>query len=636
MSSLRVLACAWLAAALLLSGCAGGGGGLGSPKVVGIMGDVKPNFFVPAGVFDKDGKLVQPIAPDATAAPAASAPDAPFQRQVLLYQGAANRTFFAGSGLDAGFIGQLWQIFLTKYKFPFHVIDSAEAIDKAPPSVLVLPSMVVLTERERQAVAGFRARGGSVLATWLTGVRDDGGQWRGFGFMQSVLGAKVEGQIVKDEIRFLNIFGDTPLVHYLPAGQRVWLARPKEWNVLSLSGGQPAAQIMDWSRTLDADQPFPTTLVFDERRPAGAPPSRSVVFGWSEREWLASDPKQMEAVLHNALTWALRQPSAYLAAWPHPYRSALTVNVVMADIFNDRDIPFAQRVEDAGMRATYFLSSADPDLGKSADTLKQLQGRGHELGYEDDKFEGFQGQPAATQAERLTNMRHQVADVGLSLASDAGFTAPMNSYDDTTVQQLMGQGFGFQIGYQAGTEGRLPYFPPLPAGVTRTGPPFVMMPLTQIGPEELLNDNEPGDVVKIFKNGLNFADQAGALSLVVFPNQTLLDKETQEQLFGTIKERAGHTWLTLTSQVATWWRERERVSFDLTGDTTAAELTVRVADGPALQQAAALVLTLPLPGSRLTVSGSPAVQVQPVDEFRSAIVLKGLAPGTYHWQLQFQ
>lgn len=593
-----------------------------------------PNFFVPADAFDAGGRLARPIEPEPAAAVPAATPAAPFKREVLVYLGAANRAFFSGGGLDAQAVARPWEQFLLKYRFPSRGIATAEDIESAAPSVLVLPSAVVLTARERQAVAGFRARGGSVLATWLSGVRDESGAWRGFGFMQSVLGAKVEGHTgPTEEQRFLNIHGDTAVTHYLPAGQRIWLERPGQWYPLQLSGGHSAARLVDWSRAVAHEVPD-AALVFDERRPAGGPPSRAVVFGWPERLWLAADAQRMEAVLHNALTWALRQPSAYLAAWPHPYRSATAVNVFMADVFNDNDLPFAQRLQEAGLRATYYVLGFD--LDKSAPTLKKLQARGHDLGYQGDRYEGFKGQPPATQAERLRRMQQDVAAQGLTLAPEPGFMAPMDEYDPTTVGLLMGLPVGHLIGTSSETDARLPYLPPVPSDVTRTGVPFVVLPRTQRSIEELTTDHDNDEVVRVVGAELGVADRAGALTLLRFPNQTLLSADSQQAIFKALKAKSDRMWLTRSAELADWARERARIGFDLGGDAKAPILTVTVAGEQALRFPAAAVLTLPMPGQRLAITSGRTVPVQAVDDWRAALVLKDLPPGTHRWELRFE
>ena len=57
---------------------------------------------------------------------------------------------------------------------------NAEEIEKIPNyGVLLLPSVVALSQADRDAIKKFRQRGGSILSTWLTGVRTENGDWVG-------------------------------------------------------------------------------------------------------------------------------------------------------------------------------------------------------------------------------------------------------------------------------------------------------------------------------------------------------------------------------------------------------------------------------------------------------------------------
>lgn len=636
-----------LSLGLALAGCAGVSGQRGAngatgaasngdskPAPVGVLAVPKPGFFVPAEAFDKNGRLVQPIVADNLAPTASAAAQAQFKREVLVYDGSANRSYFSGGGLDGRFSAQFWVGLLAKYKFRYRAINDVEDIESAAPSVLVLPSTVVLNARERQAIVNFRARGGSVVATWLTGVRDEGGAWRGFGFMQSALGAKVEGYTgPTDQVRYLNIDGDTPLAHGLPAGVRVWTDRPKEWYPMLLSGAHSAGLITNWARDINDEKPR-QVIVYEERRLGSGPPSRSVVLSWPERLWMSSDPRQFEAVSYGAVSWALRRPSAYLAHWPYPYRSAFTVMVYQADLVNDNDLPFAQLVEKTGLRATYYALSFE--VGKSADGLRKLQARGHELGYLSDRGEPFEKLPREEQAERMKRMRDELAANKIVLAPNAGFYPIFFSYDKNTLALTLAGPYAHLVAHNGSTDGRAPFVVPPSEGVTRSGPPLIGLPHTQRGPEELSNELDDEEVLEIFKGELKASDQAAGLAVGRFPNQTLLSKELQQDLFDAVKARADHMWLASTSQLTAWWRERTRLRFELSGDISAAQLSVTVADGPPLQYPAAVVLTLPAPGSQLVISGGPSAQVQPVDEFRAAVVLKGLTPGVHTWQIRFQ
>ena len=70
---------------------------------------------------------------------------------------------------------QVWTTFLRKYQIPFQVVSSVGKLEASAASVLILPSLVALSGREKQAIATLRSRGVSVLASWLTGVRNENG-----------------------------------------------------------------------------------------------------------------------------------------------------------------------------------------------------------------------------------------------------------------------------------------------------------------------------------------------------------------------------------------------------------------------------------------------------------------------------
>ena len=93
--------------------------------------------------------------------------------------------------------------------------NNAKEIEKIPNyGVLLLPSVVALSQADRDAIKKFRQRGGSILSTWLTGVHTENGDWVGYDFMENVLGVKVIGntQDAKDD-NFIVVHGDNPVFH---------------------------------------------------------------------------------------------------------------------------------------------------------------------------------------------------------------------------------------------------------------------------------------------------------------------------------------------------------------------------------------------------------------------------------------
>ena len=634
------LVCCVLCIGLLLQGCAG---------VAPVQSNVVPgnvsagppaDFLMPKGLF------VKPVAAGAAVAkstPLAPSPlsfmaSAPSVAEVLVYASPVNQAYFAKGNLDTKANIRVWDVFLRKYKIPFKLLTSVDQLEQARPGVLLLPSSVALSEREKQAVLAFRAKGGGVLASWLTGVRSESGEWLGFGFMESALDTQVVGSTEADEDdNFMMPHGDNPVTHYLPAGLRVWLERAKEWYPLRLVGRYPAAQIMDWSRTFVPGK-IGTAIVFDERAQPSGKPSRSVVLGYPERLWLASDPKLLEALAHNALMWLLRQPDAFVAAWPSPYTSAFVMAVAAHDVIAEVDFNFAKLLEDAGGRATYYLLSENAK--KSASVLNRIQARGHEVAFLADRYKGFRDQSSAEQSKRFDTMRNEFKDAGIDAGSDLGFHAPMESYDKTTEKILKERTFGYYISFMDATDSRLPFISPPGAGVSpQSAKALVVLPRTQNGPEDVIEDGDGGASLQAFLNEVTLAEQMSGLSVIRIPNQTLLSPAQQAEIFKSLKARQATMWITPARQVAQWWRERERVSAQLVSGAAVPQLKVTIqGDGP-LQQSVAVWVNLPEAGTNLRLVARGSAEKLPkivqVDAWRSAVILQGLTPADYQWEMYF-
>ncbi len=556
-------------------------------------------------------------------------------QRVQLYASATTRARLTARGMDANESVRTWDLFLRKYRIPFQTVQTVEQLEKLQPGVLLLPSTQALSEREKQAIIDFRGKGGAVLSTWMTGVRNESGEWRGYDFMESALDVKVVGTNEGEkEDTFLILHGDNPVLHDLPAGLRVWLEYAQGWYPLRMLGGQTAANLMDWSRSASSGKAS-STIVFDERRQSSGRLSRSVVLGYPEPLWRSADPKALEAIAHNALMWLLRQPDAFVSTWPHPYASALMVAVGAIDVMVDADLLFAKALEEAGLRATYYLLS--DSAPKSAKILKQIQSKGHEVDHHGDRFEGFKDQAAVTQGKRLETMVAEMKEAGFNLPTSAGFRAPMDSYDATTERLLQERGVGHFLGFMGTGDARLPYFSQS-AGVVNTARPMVFLPRTQSPPEDLI-DAEPEVGMKTFLAELDLVDKMAGLSIVSVPGQSMLSKEQLAEFFDSLKARRGRVWVTTATQVADWWRERARVSARLESAAVGIQLKVTVTGSGPLGQPVSVWVNLPESGAllRLVTPGGigKVPRITSVDNWRSAVVLEGMAPGEYVWGVYF-
>jgi hypothetical protein len=276
--------------------------------------------------------------------------------------------------------------------------------------------------------------------------------------------------------------------------------------------------------------------------------------------------------------WLLRQPDAYKAAWPYPYASSFVMAVAATDVLADIDLDFAKSMEDAGGRATYYVLSEN--IVKSAAILKKIQAKGHEIAYIGDRYDGFKDQPMATQSKRLDAMRKAIKDTGLVIAPDASFHAPMESYDKITEQLLSERAFGSFMAYKDITDARLPYISPMSSsmdtGTDPAGKSLVVLPRTQSGPEESMEEGDPEVGLKNFLDELELSDQMASLSIARVPNQSLLTKDQLAEIFKHLKARRDRMWLTTASQVADWWRERERVNIRLESGAVLPQLKVTI------------------------------------------------------------
>ncbi|MDZ4187728.1 MAG: hypothetical protein U1D25_06440 [Hydrogenophaga sp.] len=564
---------------------------------------------------------------------------------VVLYASPVAQTYWASTGFDGRLNIQLWQRFLRKYSIPFQLITSVDQLESSSGNTLILPSAVALSQREKKAIARFRAKGGSVLSSWLTGVKNERGIDTGFEFMVDTLGVKVAGNTEKDaKDTFMILHGDSPVTHHLPAGMRIWMDRIKGLYPLRLEGKNTAAHIMDWSRKATLGK-VSSLVVFDERLESTGMHSRSIALGYSEQLWVSVNPKLLEAVTHNALQWVMRIPSAYTATWPHPYRSALVTAVDVVDALTDLDMENAKRLEEVGGRATYYV--VNEAAAKSAERLLGLQARGHEIAYLGDRYADFRDQPATVQAQRLDNMRRTMAAHGLAITPASGFHPPMDSYDRQTEKLLNERAFGHLLVTLDASEARLPFLFNTPVGSSPTGQPIpknlssrmVVLPRTQEGPDELVDNCEPEIGLKPFFREVELSEQMAALTVIPISSKNELTDAQRAEVFNHFGSRREFTWLTTSGQVADWWRLREGVGVRMGLVDQTLRLSIRIESGPAPTQAPAIWINLPEMGSTLQLQarGRPieTPRLVAVDAWRTAMLLDRLPPGEYHWDVRF-
>ena len=549
--------------------------------------------------------------------------------KVTLYSSPTTFAHFAVFGVDYQLSLSVWQEFMARHGIEYEVVKDIDVLRyHRPAGVLILPSAVALNAEERDALADYRKRGGSVLATWLSGVRGALGEWTGFDFMAGNLNTAVVGDTSDDEDDvYLIPYGDSPVTHHLAAGLRVWTPRAAGWYPLRLAGVNSAASIMDWSRSVHA-QKANSVISYNERMQANGLSSRVVVLGYPERTWFAADPVAMDAIALDALTWLERRPAAYLGTWPAHHRSAMVMALDESNQWDDSEYRYAALAESLSGHVSYYLLSQQVAEVKSQ--MQSLQARGHEVACLGDSFDGFSDQSTRVQQKRVKQMMSEMGAAGFSNGR-LGFHAPMESYDPTTIKVLQDQGFRYLIGDPSSSESRLPSY----AG-NGPVPGILILPRTQNGPDDVLGE---GQDFKDFLAEFSSSERMGGLNVLRIPSASMMDDKQWAEFATQLKLHEKSMWIASGIEVANWWQERARVQVSLDSSVTPSMLTVVVDGTHPLQQPVTVMVNLPRPNASMRLLQDDTEQYNPVvvrrDVWRTDIELNQLAPGTHHWFLQF-
>lgn len=547
--------------------------------------------------------------------------------KVTLYASPTTFAHFAVLGVDYQQNLSVWQEFMARHAIAYEVVKDIDVLRyHRPVGVLLLPSAVALNAEEREALAEYRKRGGSILTTWLSGVRGALGEWTGFDFMADSLNTGVVGDTSDDQDDvYLIPYGDSPVTHHLAAGLRVWTPRAAGWYPLRLAGVNSAASIMDWSRSVHAGKAN-SVISYNERRQANDLSSRVVVLGYPERTWLAADPVAMNAIALDALTWLARRPAAYLGTWPAQYRSAMVMALDEANQWDDSEQRYAELAESLSGHVSYYVLTQQ--LADAQKPLQGLQGRGHEVASMGDSFDGFSGERLAAQQKRVLQMMAQMDAAGFS-TGHRGFHAPMESYDSNTLHVLQVQGFRYLIGDPGASESRLPSHAVDEAGL-------LILPRTQNGPDDVLGE---GQDFKDFLAEFTAAERMGGLNVLRIPGGSMMEDKQWAQFTAEMRLHEKTMWVASGIEVADWWQERERVRVSVDNSVTPALLTVSVEGTQPLQHAVTVLVNLPRLEGRLQLLPDDSEQVTPVvvrrDVWRAGVELGKLAPGVHHWFMRY-
>ena len=553
-------------------------------------------------------------------APPAAAETAP----IVLLRSDTTAAFFRANSGDYERLLQPWRDLFARHRITAREQRAEELAGSR--GVLILASSVALSEPERQAIRARVAAGWSVLGTWALGVRDGKGQWSGYGFIDELFAAQVASELppTKDEA-FLLPYGETPLTYALPAGKRIYLMRASE-PFLRVRAANIAARFGNYMREVTVPGALLGAAAFDER--AGA---RRAFFGFAETSW-ESAQDDVDTFVLGTLRWLQRRPIAAKSAWPHPYQSAVLLEMDTEDKF-DNSLRFAEQLERHNIRGTFY--SVTSEAQKFPDVVKRLHAR-HEIAYHADVHTGFAKIGRKEQEARLTLMVRQLAKLVPNVSVATGFRAPLEEYDADTEKALRAIGIRHHAASPASRDDALPGFstaePGLPADEA-----LVVLPRTWL------------DDIKLFTSGLLKGMPAEQMLLGSLQDTQamrsfgLLSLHTQNFYAGSVLERVfprllqrisqqrDQVWTPSGSMLAAWWRDRAAVDVSVKEESGALRVRLDVARGPIRNLR---IVVIP-PSQAAPVVDAAVARVYQLDAQRWAIVFPQLEKGVTDLAVRF-
>ena len=557
---------------------------------------------------------------------------APASTKLILYASPSSMLYFSKIGGNYDNLLNPWRLYFKDRGLNVTELKDPAELNKQSEGVLIVPSALSLSDQEREAISGFRAKGGGVLATWATGTRTGPGDWAGWQFLES-LGAKSAGEIPPDsESRQLTLTGESPLTFQQPAGARIWMGKTTE-SLLRLTGESVAARFMNWPRVPEGDRLNEGAIVYSD---AGSSAGRAVVFAFAETSW-ESRPFMAHQVFDDTLKWLQRQPSVVRAAWPNGKTSAQVMEMDTEQSFQNASA-FAAMMKSIGYRSTFYLLTS---VAVQFPEVTKALARDFEVGYHGDIHVSFKDQPIYTQEQRILNMKAELASVLSDTSTVTGFRAPTEGYDAATELLLHKHGIRHHAADPSRLEGRVPTL------VKMQGVPVedALIVLARTQRDDINLYWEKLDVIQTTKalvDDFDLAADTGALGFLSIHSQNFDEGSVLRQAMPAflthLQTRRNQVWLASSGQVAQWWRDRERItiSSSIAGKRLDFNVTVK---GTQPVNGATFVIMLPqkglLPSVRSTKIGQVVPRVVMLDDYRAVLIFESLKPGDYVFQASF-
>lgn len=501
---------------------------------------------------------------------------------------------------------EYWRKLAQNMRMPVEVIgdDQLEAGLQSF-NVLLVPSAICLSQKEKDRIREFVSKGGGVICTWATGARDQGGTWKGLDFLSDLTGADSFDFTERSTPWYVSFLGGNPLTAGTPGGHRIQVDSPERLEAKSIS--------VDgyWSDS----RLFP----IDPRLPAifqGAAihntvgKGRVAWFGFQENSAVAGGTNKtaLDLALKNALAWTGQRTLCALNPWPASHASATVFSCdVEEDYFNAGYAASAFRK--LKEQATFFCQS---ELVKEdADLIPQLKGVG-EVASHGDTHDGFSHAAILSQFIRLARSKWRLGRLGGNPVR--GFHAPSDDFNNTTLKALVAAHYGYiLIGGEnsTGAESVLPDILLVSQTFRRFHRNMDLVRLTRTMDDDLhysplgIVGLSPSMITERAISDFQIIHGLGGLYIFSFHSQGFSAPEYVGIFPPIISQlQQSGTWIATAEDVAQWWELRSHLSVGISGQgTRGVRLSVRYSGGAPLEGAA---LTVYPPGGAVAAHVAPA------------------------------
>jgi peptidoglycan/xylan/chitin deacetylase (PgdA/CDA1 family) len=551
---------------------------------------------------------------------------------VYVYQSANTQKFFASANGNHDVLVNHWYSALERIGQRYEKADLARLNALRQPGLLILPSTVLLDENERQLLRKLAANGWSLFGTWAMGARDGKGAWVGYGLVEELFQAKIVGDVDTSKTNgwFLFPVGESPVSYDLGPGERIFLPKSTE-PLLTLQSNALAAIGGDWVRQSTLGLQRSGLISFSELGN-----SRRLFWSIPETSWDAARPR-IDVLIRNGLSWLKREVAVVKSAWPHPYQSALLIEMDTEDQFANA-ANLAELFESRQLSGTFYLLTSL--VKNNSDLVKRLATK-HELAYHAEVHDGFKDLPYAAQETRMKTMQSQLSSIIGDASAAQGFRAPLESFDSNTEIALRRLGFKHHTGSMNSSDTMLPVFS---KAEPELGPDQALITF----PRDQLDDinfvrmgaADAGRMQQLLMEGTERSIFLRGFSLLSVHSQFMAKGSPLLQSLPKVFDRAtdptSAVWLAPATQIERWWRARELVA--VTSKVQGRKVQINFQHPNIKLKNFRVVVQAPDAKSTLRIvskQGIAQVQATRLDDQRWAIVLPELGDSRSSLQLQF-